>query len=400
MLLWLLFIFSFQTYTTFMWNPHLAPLFFLILMYLLITLPSEDINIKYLIKILVAGIISGLLLNFHISFGLGVFLASVVYIFITSFFRVIKSKNNLFRRLLYRILALLLFICGFFTTLIPYAVFEFRHDFLQSRALAKTITDAYLYNSASVGQTGLKPLEIISQLFIERTSQLLSIKSEYILPIYFIILGIIIYYYINKRISFSKYEKNLIIYSIVTFITLLLLFISSKNPVWQYHFIGVEIIVLLLLGIALNKWERLRKSISLWVIVFIISSFLPILSPFKTNSLSTSSFANKKFIADKIFQDSDCHPFSVFAYSPAIYAYDFDYLFKWLGEDVYHRIPEQDITKADFVYLIIPKTSETIKDDFINYKTPEKSFTTKDTWPIPDGTIIIKREPINIHRSL
>ncbi len=60
--LWLLFILAFNKYATFLWNPHLAPLLFLFLTFL-------AIGKKTLVTALLMGLVSGLILNFHFSFG-------------------------------------------------------------------------------------------------------------------------------------------------------------------------------------------------------------------------------------------------------------------------------------------------------------------------------------------
>lgn len=398
-ILWLLFIFAFRRYTNFLWNPHLAPLLFLILIYLLNSLSIKNRNVhnRTLIKAFSTGIVSGLLLNFHISFGLGILIATLIYLLYLSANSLLKITNNkqkLFKPFLYHLSIQFLFILGIFFTLLPYILFETRHDFLQSRALIKVISNSYLYNSASVGQTGLNTIDILHHFFIKPPSEMFLIKPAYIPAIYIIIILFIIYRFSKKRISFTENEKKILIYLTTCTLVLLTLFISSKNPVWEYHFVGVEIILMLSVGLVIKKWGLLNKLCLIITVFVVLTNFLNFLTSYShANPLSIPSLASKRYIVEKIYSDSQNQPFSVFIYSPSIYTYDFDYLFNWLGETRHQQLPQKDLQKAQFIYLIIPPTSTSVKQDFINWKTPREKYTTVANWIVPDGTEIVKRTP-------
>jgi len=295
------------------------------------------------------------------------------------------------------VLSIVIFIVGLLLTLIPYVIFELRHNFLQSRSLFTTIVNAIVYNSASVGQTGLKPNEIIWQLFIIKPAQMLSINKELMIPIYLLTLFIIIFLYIKKKISFTREEKNILLYLLLCFVILTKLYISSKNPVWDYHFIGTEILFIILLGIILKKIRFLEKVLIIWVSFLVLLSGTNYIRSFSNNPYAVSSLATKKYIVNLIYKNAGNNPFVIYVYSPAIYTYDFDYLRLWLGKDIKNDLSGKDINKADFVYLIIPQTKNEIKSDFINYKTPQSRYKTVKEWHISDGTSIIKRSPININ---
>ena len=128
--------------------------------------------------------------------------------------------------------------------------------------------------------------------------------------------------------------------------------------------------------------------------ITVIVSLISLSASFNINPYAISSLATKKHIINLIYENAGKSSFSFYAYSSAIYTYDFDYLTGWLGGKKYKKLPEPDINKADFVYLIIPETQEKTKLDFINYKTPNENYTTTGEWKIPDGTVILKREKI------
>src|SRR5258708_37703110 len=80
-ILWLLFFLSFGYYTSNIWNPYLAPLFIFVSYYLLLTNFYQSKRDMY--KIFLAGIVSGLALNFHISFTTGFIIGVYIFLFAT-----------------------------------------------------------------------------------------------------------------------------------------------------------------------------------------------------------------------------------------------------------------------------------------------------------------------------
>lgn len=392
--LWIIFISTYRIYTTYLWHPHLAPLFYLILTYLLlktINLQQKNFSIP---NIFLVGILSGLILNFHISFGAGVFFSSLIYIFVVSVITIASIKGEIYQHLRKSVLSFLLFLIGFFLTTIPFFIFEIRHNYQQIKSIAYTLDQAIFKNSAVVGQTGMSKKEIIQTLFVNKISDVLSIKTEFILGFYTLIIFILFFRLIYKKISFSKSEKSILLYIFISFITIFLIYVSSKNPVWGYHFIGTEIIILLLIGLVFKKSYFLSKHSLYLAIIYILPLFFSLLNSFQLDPISFASFASKKHITEYIYRDSKNDEFSVYAYSSAIYTYDFDYLFRWLGESKFNKKPVTDQNLAKYVYLVIPETTMPIREDFINYKTPQKFYSTIYQKEFPDGTQVLKREKL------
>lgn len=101
LMIFVVFTFSFN-YKFFLWNPHLAPLFYLSFVYML--LKSDFISLKPLniVWIGLSGFLLGLVMNFHLSFGLGLMVSSV-FVFIIEFLVNIKQyKKNLLKNILTR----------------------------------------------------------------------------------------------------------------------------------------------------------------------------------------------------------------------------------------------------------------------------------------------------------
>lgn len=388
LLMWLLFILAYGNYVTHLWNSHLVPLLFLILVYNLIR--SEPIDNKNYFRPLLAGIFCGLIINFHLSFGIGIFLASYLFLFWVNFLNLWRDKKK-YKVYFFRLVSIVfLFTLGLLLTFLPFIVFEYRHGFNQTRLAWKAFTDAVFYNSATTGQTGLGNTEIL-QVFFGKFADILKIPRTTSYFIYLLIFGYAVYQIKQKKLHLDLVEKKLITFLLIASISIVFIYSTSKNPVWEHYFIGTEIIPLFLIWILINKFSLIRKALTFLVIYLILSSMISFIRSYKTNPFSIPSLATKKHITEIIYKDSNKKPFSIAAYSPHIYTYDYDYLFKWLGGEKYQHFPIPDISKTDAVYLIIPEVAEEIKNDFINYKTPDKIYRTENTWKIADGTVILKR---------
>lgn len=389
LILWFLFIFAYQNYTTFLWHPHMAPLFYLFLVYLGVFTDFSCRNSKTYTRLFIWGFVGGLLMLFHVSFGLAMLIGSFLFIiFESGYYHLPKKKTFKISSLIYFLFS---FCLGIFFSLVPFFVFEFRHNFLQVRAIWKAVTNAILYNSASVGQTGLSSGDILNSFFLSVPAKLLNISPHIFFVLAAVSILFIVYRGLPKKLSLSEEKKKLLRFLLICSISILYLYISSKNPVWDYHFIGVEIIYLLLLGIIIEQFSLVRSLIFLWTGVIFLSSVIHFFKSVPIDPYSISTLSTKEHIVDLVYKDAGSSRFSVFVYSGAIYTYDFDYLFQWLGNDKYGYIPGKESTAGEFVYLIIPKSPESIQLDFINYKTPNKQFRTVYQWVIPDGTTVVKR---------
>ncbi|HUQ85032.1 MAG TPA: hypothetical protein VM077_01800 [Candidatus Limnocylindrales bacterium] len=367
-ILWLFFILSFNAYSVQIWNPNPAPLLCLAIIYLLVTNEYLSNSRRNIIKLFAAGIFGGLLLNIHISFGLSVIIGSILYLLI-------------FKRLK----PLIIFSSGFIVLFIPFFLFEFRHGFNQINTLFKTITSA----SSVVRESSVDKLQIV-ELFTKRFSMLVN------LPVFFsnILGGLIVFALaisrFKKKIEFSLVERNILVVISTISIALISIYLSTKNPVWEYHFIGVEILFMLFLGIAARKFVVLKYFMLFGVILLTMLSIVKLSREFYLDPYKISSLATKEHIAKTIYDDIGNDKFSVYIFSPATYTPDFDYLLMWEGEK---RIKKNMIIdrNSKFAYLIIPWTTDDLRADFIDNRTPNAKYKTIKSWHIADETLIIKR---------
>ncbi|MEK7060916.1 MAG: hypothetical protein AAB931_00160 [Patescibacteria group bacterium] len=390
-LLWLLFIFKYSSYATAIWNPNLVPLLFLVFTYVLVFKISQEKEKFNITMIAILGIMAGLIFNLSMSFGLSVILSSYLFLFIDYFSIISFKKEHIGKNVVKLFSSMLVFSTGIFLTFIPFILFEFRHGFKQTQAVVSIVTDSVFYNSAAVGGTGFSPSLIINYFF-GRLAEVLNIPGVLtnVLNLFLVIL--IVRSIRSGRLKFDYYETRLLLFLTVVSSTILYIFLSSKNPVWNYYFIGTEIIFLLLLGLIAKKFKVLYFILLFWVILLSAHNFLLFFQSFTKDPLTFSTFASKKYIVDLIKNDNQKTESSVYAFSPALYTYDYDYLFKMVNPNENLSVQTVVPSPSVYTYLIIPETTEALKQNFINYNTPNKDYFTVKTWTTKDKTYIVKRQ--------
>ncbi|MBI2029563.1 hypothetical protein HYT02_04060 [Candidatus Gottesmanbacteria bacterium] len=376
---YLLFITGFGTYAVFLWNPQPAFIITLFLIYLVTFLEIQKSNFIKLIHLFLIGLSVGFIINFHFSFGLGVGLGTALYLLFSNYKKLFLIVPVLF--------------CGFIITFLPFLAFEYRHGFNQINSLKTAVINAAIYNTASVGQQGMTHKEI-TWAFINHLNLLLHTgKTNNLIQLFIFIL--FIYFVISLFYKFPNLnveKKRALIFSIICLLGIYFMYQTSKNPIWEYHFAGVEVFYLVIVGIIVASQRKLEVIITFSVFVIFLFQFLNEFTIKKIDPLTISSLSTKIYITDLILNDAN-DTVSYSSYSPSIYTFDYDYLFKWRLLTSGKQLDTGQNPKVK--YLIIPQTNEAVFQDFINYKTPNDKYMTENIWNIPDGTTIIKRKNLN-----
>ncbi len=345
-IVWTLFITNFDNYLTFPWSPYLVALVCLALAYLVAGKKSAFL----------VGVVAALAPNFNFSFGVTVVVATVIWQILTDL-----------RRFPH-------FLAGVLVAFSPLLLFELRHNFAQTRAFADTFLKSALFNSAVVGQTGMAKSEILPQL-ASIGAGIFHLPLATFWPV-----GLILLVWLSAK---GLLKDRLVAYLFVCLGTLVAIYFLTKNPVWPYYFIGTETIFLLLLGRLLSKSRTLTVIMATFALFLLVITAVKFFQPLYPNYLTLPTLASKEAIAKYVLADAGNTSWQVFVYSPAIYTYDYDYLFRWLGA--------KPNPQGRIVYLVVPPTSESVRLDFVHYKTPDAGFRTVWEKPMPDGTLIIKR---------
>lgn len=360
-LIWMMFMVTYgSAYSTYLWQPYLIP----ILLTALALLAANGI----LKRPFLIGVLAAMLVNFHLSFGV-VCLLSVTAMF--GFFWILKDRS---------LKKIALYIAGVLLVFLPFILFEYRHGYNQVRSFLTAFINASVYNSASVGQTGLLKAEIL-QRFVSIPANFLQIPPSLVLLVWVGLLTQI-------RAIFKSGLGQVFIFLLFIISGLFIVFYTSKNPVWDYYFIGVETLFLLVMGLLISRSKILLVAFTVWAFVLFGRHLSNFVSDPGADFLSVPSLASKTLAAKTVYNDADQKPFMVYAYSPSIYTFEYDYLFKWLSQN---RDFSYRDSNSRLVYLIIPQTSKAVFEDFIHYKTPDSQYTTVWEKKMRDDTTIIKR---------
>jgi hypothetical protein len=389
-MLWLLFLLGFNTYSFYLWNPHPAPLIFLIVVLLLLISRFDAKEKKPRLLLLVSGFSLGILVNFHISFGIAITVGTFIFFLMDTVFTLKKEKILL--DFFTRILNGVLFLFGFLFSFSPFILFEIRHNFSQT----KTFINALLHVGAVVTTSGLTKIQII-HAFFEKIPTLLGLPFWVGVGIFLVMICLAIYS-LQKNVSFfSKDDKRLVLILLSDILGIGIVYLTAKNPIWEYHFIGVEVIFLLLLGLIIEKVRIFKALLFIWLF-FLTAIFL--ISPQNTLRINptivSGNLASEMQIVKKINSDSEQKPYTVFVYSPSIYSYEYSYLFKYLYNNNVPYNPSLNPEDSSLSYIVFPpQVPKAIYDDFIHYRTPTSEYKTTEQFEMPDKSIILKRVRLN-----
>jgi hypothetical protein len=381
---WLLFIFSNgMTYATQLWNLYPAPLITLTIIYMLMIVEFTIITKKQTVLALTMGFLLGLLINFDISFGIAFVFGTVIYFIINTIYTVIKSNKNLQKKYVANtIYSLTTVLIGLVIAFLPSILFEKRHGFHQTQALLHTL---FKYG-AVVQVQGLNKIQIF-QMFIKTFGNLLQ------LPVIFagIILGVGILFLIfqkyNHKIKFQTYDIRILFILFSLFAGTMFIYLSAKNPVWEYHFIGVDILALLLLVFITSKLPIFRKSLLIYTIVIVCINVATFIIYFHRTD---SHYEQQVQVVNIIIKDAKNTNYTVYSYNPSIYTYEFSYLFKWMAHKDVPYDPGMIKSAANIIYLIIPMNKNAYVLDFINFRSQAKKYKKVNSWKTQNAYIILK----------
>lgn len=382
LMLWLLFIFTYQSYAIFLWNPNNAPILFLLAIDLFISLDQKASVFHRVLRLCVAGLVVGLALNIDISFGTVFTLGSLIYLVLST----ILLHERFFEKLQKVALHIGSFLLGIIVMFAPFFLFEFRHGFQQT----KTALHAFSRGGDVVTVHGMTKPEILQNFFVVLAT-LLHMPLWVAGILLFVSLIALTVGVFRGWLSFKRVEGQLLLILLSVSLACLGLYLSVRNPVWGYHFIGVEIIWLLFTGLMLKKLPFVKYLFSLWVIVVVTLGIYQFIPSLHISALLSESLAAKKYAVTTIMKDAGEKEYAVYAYSPSIYIYEYSYLFRWLAQKDVPYDPGME-HRTSTVYLILPAANNSKLSDFINYRTPGNVYKTTETIHMLNGTVVLKRE--------
>lgn len=381
---WLLFMFnSGMTYATQLWNIYPAPLITITIIYLLLVSEFTVITKKQSLISLTTGFLIGLLINFHISFGIAFFFGSAIFLIIDTIQALFQNKKKTIQKIiLYKLYSLASISIGFLVSFLPTLLFEVRHGFHQTQTLIHTL---FKYGDV-VTVTGLNKTQILL-MFITTFGNLLHIPTFYAGSVLLLLIATLIFVTVKRKITLKTSDVKILLLISSLFAGTLFIYLTAKNPVWEYHFTSVDVLYLVFLTFFATKLSLFRKGLVLLTIVVVFISFATFVIYFHRH---TSHFEQQEDVVKIISADAKKTDYTVYAYNPAIYSYDFSYLFKWMVNKEVPYDPGMITQTANTMYLIVPKRNDARVQDFIQFRSQPKVYKEVKTWTTETDFAILK----------
>ena len=318
------------------WNPNISPLFVL-----LIILVLERI---YLLKnkakpiyFLILGVLLALNIDIEILWGI---LFSVGIL--------ISLLFILRRRLSVKQIVFTLF--GALIVLLPRIIFELRHNFIMTKSFiaflsAKTLEDKLdLYHFLE--NRILTHLDEFSKSFLHTNNYL----TLFLLA--FVAISVLLFYKKSSQII-----KDLILTSLTVLFVFYIGSLIFTHALWPHYFVGLPVIYIFVVSISLflfsKKIGNNLLSILILVIIFVINiNSLNISQRFNKPLWegNASVYRNQLEVIDYVYKEANGNPFKYVTYTPPVFDYTYQYLFKWYGPNKYKYSP---VVEARTAYFII-----------------------------------------------
>lgn len=377
---WLLFIMgNGMTYATQLWNLYPAPLITIATLVTLILTDFSKLNKKSILTTFITGFLLSLVVNFDTSFGITLLLSVFIFLIVDMIIDLLNNKTK--QKVSKRLLLIGSIGIGLIVGFLPIIFFESRHNFLQIHTLLYTLSR---YGWV-IGVLGLSKSAILDEYFktfghILHTN---AITAEIVL----ILLLLVLIYKIIRRKLKNYQDVRIGLLSVIILLGSAFIYFTVKNPIWEYHFISIDVIFLLFITYAASKIPLFKKLLFVWTIFIIVINFYQLAN---NSHEKITGFEQQIAVVKTINQDANGSDYSIYAYSASIYIYNYTYLFKWL---LNKNIPYDPslVKRGNLVYLIVPSKEDAFIKDFIHNRAPEKEYAVSKTWRI-ENTIVIKEK--------
>ncbi len=318
------------------WNPNIAP-FFVLLTILVLERIYTLKNKAKLTYFFVLGILLALNIDIEILWGI-LFSLGIL----TSLFIVLRKKLEV-KKIVFIVLGALIVI-------LPRIIFELRHSFIMTKSFiaffsAKTLEDKldlyhFLENRFFIH------LDEFGKSFLQINNYLT------IFLLLFIVVSVFLFY---------KKAPQIVKDFILTSLTVLLFFYIGSliftHALWPHYFVGLPVVYILLLSISLfllsKKIGNNILAAFILVILFVINiNSLEIPQRFNKPLWegNASVYRNQLEVIDYIYAQANGKPFKYVAYTPPVFDYTYQYLFKWYGPKKYKYLPS---IKSNLAFFII-----------------------------------------------
>ncbi|PIP74693.1 MAG: hypothetical protein CO135_01475 [Candidatus Levybacteria bacterium CG_4_9_14_3_um_filter_35_16] len=329
------------------WNPNVAPLLvlltFLVLGKIYVLKDKAKLTHFFCLGIILA-------LNIDVEILWGIFFSLGV----TFSLNIILKRNFSIKKITSTILGGLLI-------LFPRILFDLRHEFLMSRSFITFLSTKTLEDKRDLYH--FLENRLLTHLDVFAKSFLQGDNFPAILTVIFTVIVISFFY--------KKASQILREFILTSLIILLVFFVGTlifSHALWPHYFVGLPVIYIFLFSISVFLVVEKLKSkffgIMILAIVFIVSIYSQsiiqnIYKPLWEGDASV--YRNQLEVIDYAYREANGKPFKYNVYTPPVFDYTYQYLFKWYGPNKYGYSPTQKVNIAFFIiepdpgYLDRPK---------------------------------------------
>lgn len=319
------------------WNPNIAPLFVILIIYVLTKIFSfnKKNNQKYYFLL---GLLLALNIDFEIVFGilllLGVFISLIL----------INYKNISFK-------SMAILISGGLIIFAPRMLFELRHQFIMTKSFISFLTTSGDSSSdaSSFFAIIINRVNIFFNLF---NSTLAAENKTFGLLIIIFISAALLFFYKSAK----KPVENLFKTSFIVLVTFLIGTVFFSHDIWPHYLVGVPVFYILIFSCCLYLVSKRFTGLFMPIVALII--FLINLNPIALAQNynkplwegDSSVYRNQLAVIDYVYKHANKKEFKYVVYTPPIYDFSYQYLFKWYGPKKYHYSP---LSQSNLAYFIL-----------------------------------------------
>jgi len=320
--------------TSQIWNPNLAPIFLVLSLLVLTKIYSEEK--PKAVYYFTFGFLIALIIDLEIVFGILLAIGLILALLLIKNKKIhLKSVASLF------IGALVIFS--------PRIIFEIRHHFLMTTSFIKFLTTSDSSQNSNLIGTLLIRLNMLFNQF----NSTIALDNRFLgaIIILFIIITIVLLY--RKT---SKINKKFIATSCIVLLTFLIGLTFFHHDIWPHYLVGLPVFYVLIIAISVSLiFQRTKNYILPSLILAIL--FILNLNPISiVDNLSkpiwvgdASVYRNQLEVIDYVYKSANGKDFKYVVYTPPVYDYTYQYLFKWYGPNKYHYFPSKDAHLAYFI---------------------------------------------------
>lgn len=286
-------------------------------------------NSKYFIWV---GLLLGLNFQMETSGTMFTILAVAIWVIYQKIYRDVKS--------------LLISIGLFLATFIPQVLFDLRHNFLITRSFYQFLQTGNGSGSSFGIPTAYQfeqRLKAIYEALIDKFDPNPSILGVILL------IFILIIILVSKKLRSSLLTKLILVWILVP-IFLAFFYRGNFERFYSYYFNSLIPALFILIGLCLaTVWKNIiGKVITIMFLSWFLMTQLNFLPNYLKDGLvgfNTLALGNQARAIDWVYKDAGDKQFNIDVYVPPVVPYAYNYLFKYLSDTHYHRLPDEKLVE-------------------------------------------------------